>query len=155
MTAATSARGSVYVEFLIAFAPILTFFLGLVQLIFLRAAHILVGHAAARTVRAAIVVLHDDPKYYDGEQAGRLGKLSHRRAAIERAAAVATAPLGGSHFEVALADAYGPSDPVTVRLAYDYACRVPIGRSLVCGLSAEKTLTAVATSTNQGADYAP
>ena len=51
-------------------------------------------------------------------------------------------------------DAYTPREPVTVRVEYEYACLVPIGRQLVCGLDATKTLKTEATLQNQGATYA-
>ena len=60
-------EGAAYVEFLLAFVPILTLFLGLVQLGLLYAGNLVVQHAAHRAVRAAMVVLDDDPRYYDGE----------------------------------------------------------------------------------------
>lgn len=60
-------RGVVYVEFLLAFIPIFTLFLGISQLVLLWSARIVVEHAATRAARTAAVVLDDDPRYYDGE----------------------------------------------------------------------------------------
>lgn len=61
-------EGAAYVEFLIAFVPILTLFLGLVQLGLLYGGNLVVQHAAHRAVRSAMVVLDDDPRYYDDER---------------------------------------------------------------------------------------
>lgn len=59
--------GAAYVEFIIAFMPILTLFLGIVQVVILFSADLLVKHAAYRATRAAVVILDDDPRYYGGE----------------------------------------------------------------------------------------
>lgn len=59
-------RGAAYVEFLIAFLPLFTLFLGMVQWALMGAADLVVQHAASRAVRAAVVVLDDDPDRYDG-----------------------------------------------------------------------------------------
>ncbi|MGE0790773.1 MAG: TadE family protein [Sandaracinaceae bacterium] len=58
--------GAAYVEFLIAFLPLFTFFLGLVQWSLMSAADLVVQHAASRAVRAAIVVIDDEESRYDG-----------------------------------------------------------------------------------------
>jgi hypothetical protein len=60
-------EGAAYVEFLLAFVPILTLFLGLVQLGLLYGGNLVVQHAAHRAVRTAMVVLDDDPRYFDGD----------------------------------------------------------------------------------------
>ncbi|MGE5786854.1 MAG: TadE/TadG family type IV pilus assembly protein [Myxococcales bacterium] len=65
-------RGAVYVEFLIAFFPIFLLFLALCQLALVGAAEAVVRHAAYAAVRSAIVVLHDDPKKFDGAERGSL-----------------------------------------------------------------------------------
>jgi hypothetical protein len=115
------ARGVAYVEFLLAFVPIFTLFLGISQLVLLWGGRLVVGHAASRAARAAAVVLDDDPRYYDREPrnaaGGRsletsdlLAALAHlghgggttpgarsgvlsRRATIELAAALTVTPL--------------------------------------------------------------
>lgn len=69
---AHDAHGVVYVEFLIAFVPVFIFFLALVQLSLIAVARIVVQHAAVRGVRAAVVVLDDDPSRYDGAARGDL-----------------------------------------------------------------------------------
>lgn len=62
--------GAAYVEFLLAFMPILTLFLGLLQIMVLYSARVLTQHAATRAARTASVVVDDDPAYYDGEPRG-------------------------------------------------------------------------------------
>jgi hypothetical protein len=66
-------RGAAYVEFLLAFMPIFTLFMGLLQIAVLYAARIATEHAAARGARSAAVVLDDDPAYYAGEERGFVG----------------------------------------------------------------------------------
>lgn len=60
-------KGAVYVEFLIVFPPIFVLFLVTMQWAILSASDLGVRHSAAATVRSAIVILPDDPAYYDGE----------------------------------------------------------------------------------------
>lgn len=65
MTLRSDARGVVMVETLIAFVPLFTLFLGIVQYALLAVAQLVVHHAAVAGVRSASVVLDDDPAYYD------------------------------------------------------------------------------------------
>ena len=65
--------GVVYVEFLLVIMPFLLMFFGLTHLGLLYSAHLLVSQAAAKTVRAAIVVLPDEYGDYDGVELNRIG----------------------------------------------------------------------------------
>lgn len=67
-------RGVVFVEFLIAFVPIWTFFVCLVQLAFITHANLMVKHAADSAARSAVVVLPDDPNEYGGEPEMSVGR---------------------------------------------------------------------------------
>jgi len=58
-------RGTVMVETLIAFVPLFTLFLGIVQYALLAAAQLVIHHAAVAGVRSASVVLDDDPARYE------------------------------------------------------------------------------------------
>jgi len=69
---AAAQRGAVYVEFLVAFIPILIFFLGMLQLALGFAAKLVVRHAAVKAERSAVVVLEDDPKRYDKSPRGQV-----------------------------------------------------------------------------------
>lgn len=77
-------RGAAYAEFLIAFPAMFTVFLVLVQLGLIYAARLGVAHASVRAARAAVVVLPDDPRFYDGE---RINRLSHSESGSNSAAA--------------------------------------------------------------------
>jgi len=65
-TVMRETRGAVYVEFLVAFIPIFVMLLSLIQMALLYVDHLVVQHAATIAVRAAIVVLPDEPSKYDG-----------------------------------------------------------------------------------------
>jgi hypothetical protein len=154
-------RGAVYVEFLVAFVPLLLFFLSLVQLALLATGGLMVDHAAVVAARAAIVVLPDDPAFYGGAE---LNTPTGRRIEdIRRAARIPllafehdpmpeiTFPTGAggstSRFE--------PGDIVRVRVTYDFPCRLPLGGALVClGGGGRARLQSEAAMPNQGASYA-
>ncbi len=66
------SRGVVYVEFLIAFFPLLVIFLGICQLALIASARLVVQHAALAAARSAIVVLEDSPDDFGGAGKGKL-----------------------------------------------------------------------------------
>ena len=65
--AATETQGAVYVEFLLSFIPLFTFFLGMIQVAMLYSAQLVVQQAAITATRAAAVVLDDNPERYDDQ----------------------------------------------------------------------------------------
>jgi len=67
-------RGVVFLEFLIAFVPLWTFFLCVVQLAFITHANLMVKHSADSAARSAAVVLPDDPSEYGGEAEMSVGR---------------------------------------------------------------------------------
>lgn len=120
-------------EFLLAFMPILLLFLGLVQLGLLYSGNLVVQHAAHRAVRAGVVALDDDPRYYDGEErmtvdgsratagdletlvvgledgTGSTGRTLSRRATIELAAMTVLSSIEPRDGD-SIADALGSMD---------------------------------------------
>ena len=110
-------NGAAYVETLLAFMPIFTLFLGLVQLALVHSAHIVVQHVAYRAGRCASVVLDDEERLYGNEPRNSLaganltaGQLAEglgrsrgegrtrvlglsRRATVQMAAMIPLAPL--------------------------------------------------------------
>jgi hypothetical protein len=146
--------GAVYVEFLIAFLPVFFFFLGLVQLAFVQVANLVVKHAATKAVRAAVVVLPDDPQYYGGAPVGSF--TGQRQSDIERAAQIPLLPLGlleAAAAKITVDTPYSRNAMLTAKVEMQYHCRVPWGRFVVCGLSNFKKITGQATMTAQGALY--
>ena len=104
---ARDERGVVYVEFLLAFVPLFTLFLGIAQLVLLWGGRLVVGHAASRAARTASVVLDDDPRYYDHEPRN----ADHGRARV--VAVDLTEPAPNAHALVSASvplSAYGTVD---------------------------------------------
>ena len=150
-----ATAGAVYVEFLIAFLPVFFFFLSLVQLAFVQTANLIVKHAATKAVRAAVVVLPDDPQYYGGVPVGSFS--GQRKSDIERAAQIPLATMGlleAAAAKITVNGPYSRNAPLTATVDYDYHCKVPWGRFAVCGLTNFKRIQGQATLTTQGADYA-
>jgi len=181
--------GSVFVELLFAFVPFVILVLGIIQLALLENGKIVSERAANAAVRAAVVILDDDPRRYGGSPRNSTFPGPRLRE-IQRAATIALAPLdppvtrqSGSLFAALLVPPAsldlpalltptggglgrrvrvsfvggtlnpGLHDRITVRLDYDFACRVPVGRAVVCR-NGIRRLTSQATLTNQGAPYA-
>lgn len=87
-------RGAVFVEFLIAFLPVFTFFLCLVQLSLLFTVKVVTEHAAINAARAAAVIVADDPKSYGAnERPNQLILNGERFDAIRDAALLTLSPL--------------------------------------------------------------
>jgi hypothetical protein len=150
-----AVAGAVYVEFLIAFLPVFFFFLSLVQLIFVQTANLVTKHAAAKAVRAAVVVLADDPQYYGGVPVGQLA--GQRKSDIEHAAQIPLATMGlleAATAQITVDGGYSRNAMLTAKIEYQYHCKVPWGRFVICGLSNFKKINAEASMTAQGADYA-
>jgi len=89
------ARGAVFVEFLIAFLPVFTFFLCLLQLGLLFAVRLVVEHAATNAARAAAVIIGDDLKRYGNEALNKIEKKdgNRRYGAIRDAVTLSVAPF--------------------------------------------------------------
>lgn len=88
------SSGAVALEFLLAFPPLFVMVLGVVQLALLAAADLVVRHAAIVGVRAAVVVLDDDPRHYDGTPRGRIDGVQAGSALDQRFAAQLGADAG-------------------------------------------------------------
>ena len=155
-------RGAVYVEFLIAFLPLFSFFLCLVQLAMLQTANLVVKHAAVVATRAAVVILPDDPSRYSGATMNRAE--GSRRDKIVQAATIPLSVLEDFPFpEVRFPTeenggddrtAFGRDDLVRVQVTQLYRCRVPLARTIVCGpLLGVKRLRGEASLPMQGASY--
>lgn len=147
--------GAVYVEFLIAFLPVLTMFLGLMQLAFLFAVRIAVEHAAVNAARTAAVVIGDDEKRYKSEARDQVARGGERYAAIRRSAILSLAPFilddtlslveisfppngipGGDPKDNGAYKALNmnePIDKVRVRVEARAACKIMIANRIACG----------------------
>jgi hypothetical protein len=151
-------EGAVFVEFLIAFLPVFTMFLCLLQLALLFSVRLVVDHAAANTARAAAVVIGDDPETY-GEPGKmpkhNLPKGSERFKTIRRAAILSLAPFiaDGTINDVRISflppgqpggkplpqpPSFSPINmqdvaKIRVRLEVEAACKMPIANRITCG----------------------
>lgn len=153
--------GAVYVEFIIAFLPLLVFFSSLVQLAVLQTADLVTKHAATVAARAAVVVLPDDPKFYGGEQKNQAS--GQRLSDIQMAAtipltAIDPDPVVAVKFPSSASgtdsrSSFGNEDTVFVRVEYTHTCSVPIGNVVVCGADRTRQLVGVAAMPNQGAAF--
>jgi hypothetical protein len=146
-------QGAVFVEQLIAFLPVMFFFLATWQLLELCAADLIVKRAASAAARAAVVVLPDDPMFYGGAPVNSFS--GPRKTDIELAAAMilATSPHFSNDFSVTVTGTSG-NQPLTATIRAPFHCFAG-WVSLVCG-GASRTLEASARQVYQGApfDYA-
>jgi hypothetical protein len=78
-------RGAVFVEFLIVFLPVFTFFLCLLQLALLFTVRLVTEHAALTAARAAAVIIGDETKRYGNEPPNQLKIGGKREQAIKNA----------------------------------------------------------------------
>lgn len=151
-------RGVVFVEFLIAFLPVYTFFLCLIQLGLLFSVRLVTEHAAVNAARAAAVVIGDDPRRYNGERINRMVvEGSARYDAVRNAALLSMAPLILNGFVHSVSVVFPPEEspgapgkrgtldfaPMTdqgvskvrVRVEVDAECRIGIANRIACPLS--------------------
>ncbi|HEX4445595.1 MAG TPA: polymorphic toxin-type HINT domain-containing protein [Polyangiaceae bacterium] len=152
-----STRGAVYIEFLIAFMPLLVFFLCLWQVSILYGTKLFVDHAAFSGARAAAVVIAESAnRVGDSQGASSVGTLDGRRnRLVQDAVALAMLPLilDGTviSYNVQYPDGATPGGPNTM-LGQKYAgmgqstvtmarvrvrammnCKVAFANAIMCG----------------------
>ena len=144
-------EGAVFVEMLIAYLPVMFFFMATWQLAELAAAHLVVQHAAAMTARAAAVVIPDDPFYYDGTATDAY--TGSRKDDVELAAKMilASAPQISNDPQITVTGASG-NGPMKATVAANFHCLAG-WVSLVCGAGGVRTITVSAESAYHGAKY--
>lgn len=145
--------GAVFVEHLIAFAPVMLFFLSTWQLIELFTADLVVRRAANAAVRAAVVVLPDDPNAL-GRDSGINTFSGLRREYVQRAAELVlmAAPNIEDGASVQLSGTFSEHNPVTAEVTARFRCTAS-WVNFVCGGQPTRTLTARSTHAYQGARY--
>lgn len=147
---ATSEAGAVYVEYLVAIVPFLLLGLSGLQLVELWTGQIVVRRAASAAVRAAAVVLPDDPRFYDDVPANRFEGA--RKRAIELAAALVLVPSPQFEDLVGVELELPPNRALlTATVHARFACSLGFV-GVVCG-GGQKVLTARASFPYQGARY--
>ena len=169
-------RGAVYVEFLIAFMPLLVLFMCLWQMSRMYTTSLAVQHAAVTAARSGAVVFADDPASYGGEPVGQVS--TKRKQAVEGAALIPLSPfiLDGSLVSVTVKypsqpganderSQYNPSDPTTgddsqrvdfvrVRVETTFRCRIPLADRIACDpFTRTRTISREAAFPYQGASF--
>lgn len=156
MTAACRARiggdtrGAVFVEQLIAFLPVIFFFLATFQLMELCAGDLIVKRAASVAARAAVVVLPDDPGFYGGVPVNSFSGARKRDIELAVAMILAVSPHFSDDFTVTVTNS-SRNEPLTATVRAPFHCFAG-WVSLVCG-GASRTLQASARHIYQGADF--
>ena len=147
---ASNTRGAVFVEQLIAFLPVIFFFLASWQLMELCAGDLIVKRAASAAVRAAVVVLPDDPRFYGGAPVNSFAGDRQKDIILAAATILAVSPHFSNDFTVTLSQASG-NHPLTATVRAPFHCFAG-WVSLVCG-GASRTLQASARHVYQGASF--
>ena len=148
----SDTRGAIFVEHLIAYLPVIFFFMATWQLLELCAAHLILKRAASAAARAAVVVMSDDPAYYGGSAKDSFdGK---RQEDVKLAAALI---LGANPHLGAFGVTVSPTNPtesvpLTATVSVDFHCFAGWA-SLVCGAGGTRQLSAKSTYAYQGASY--
>lgn len=163
-------RGAVYVETLIAFMPLLLTFFSVLQVMELYAAKLMVRRAASAAVRAAVVVLSDNPENYEcengtgpteGSDAPKVSGAEEGAAAcmladlVEAARIVLAAGHGfraSSGPQVHVTGELSGHSLITAEVRASYRCFTP-PFGIVCGTDRMAELSARASLPYQGADY--
>jgi len=145
-------RGAVFVEHIIAYLPVTVFFLATWQLLELCAAHLILKRAASAAARAAVVVLPDDPAFYDGVAKDSFS--GKRKEDIELAAALvlATSPHFSNDFKVDVPSNLKGGEPLTAKVSAKFYCFAG-WVSFVCGPTGVRELSAKSSYAYQGATY--
>ena len=139
-----TARGSVYVEFLVAVVPLFLFFWGILQLNGLLLADLIVRDAANNAVRAAIVCDSDQ------KTSGESGAMDCATQAVQDTVKAETS-ITSAAVSIDGASESG-NGQVTATVTASYTCLVPMVSALVCG-GGVATLARSASLPNQGHYY--
>ncbi len=146
-----ASEGAVFVEMLIAYLPVMFFFMATWQLSELCAAHLIVLRAASAAARAAAVVLPDDPFYYDST--GINAYEGSRKGDIELAAkmVLAAAPQISDDPTIDISGNSGEG-PVKATVTANFHCAAG-WVSLICGAGGVRSLKAEADYAYQSAKF--
>lgn len=140
------------VEFLIVYLPVLVSFLMFWQLGELLVAQMIVERASSAAARAAVVLLPDDPAFYNGEPNGSYGGQRKREIRLAAGMMLAASPHLSENFTVDIDNV--PTGDVAqimdVRVDAEFRCKT---LTWVCGTDAVTVLSATAAATYHGANY--
>jgi hypothetical protein len=145
--------GAIFVEHMIAFLPVIYLFLVTWQLIELQVADLCVRRAANAAVRAAIVVLPDDPNSF-GRDSGINTYTGLRQRYVQLAAELIlqATPNIEDDVTVELTGNFSEHNPITAEVRANFRC-VAGWVNIVCGLRQSRQLVARSTHVYQGAGF--
>lgn len=145
-----SKKGAVLAEFAIAFMPVCTLFLVLMEVTRYSMARMAMEHAAGVSVRACSVIqtpqnqgtanLDGDPGK-DMQTAAEAALEPWKKTKTLTSITATCDPPGGRN----------STDTATVEA--DYHCDIPVAGKIVCGFGGKKKMTLSARMAHQGADY--
>lgn len=143
--------GAVFVEYVLVLTPFLLLALSGLELLELWTAKILMKRAATAAVRAAAVVLPDEPRFYEDVPVNRFDGA--RKSAVELAAALVLVPTPEFRELVGVALDFSPdSSLVTATVRARFRCSLGF-TSVVCP-GGEQVLSGRASFPYQAAHYA-
>ncbi len=145
--------GAVMVEFLIAYLPVLVAFLMFWQLGELLVAQMIVERASSAAGRAAVVVIPDDPAFYDGQLNGSFDGERKREIRFAAGMMLAASPHLSENFTVDVQNVPSGDDQVqelTVGVEAEFRCK---RLTWVCGVDGRTVLSAASQHTYHGASY--
>lgn len=144
-------KGAVLAEFAIAFLPVATMFLFVVQFARFEMCRLASYHAANVAVRACSVINVPDEAINPGGD-----KANGPKTDADLAARTAVKSFVGSEYRltrpVDCQHSGGPSGTDTVQVQSQYTCQVPVGKRLMCP-GGSRTWTVTARMPHQGARY--
>ncbi len=147
------AGGAVMVEFLIAYLPVLVAFLMFWQLGELLVAQMVVERASSAAGRAAIVVIPDDPAFYEAEPHGAYSGVRKREIRLAAGMMLAASPHLSENFSVDVTNVPSGGSTVgqvTVDVQAEFRCK---RLTWVCGVDGFTLLGSKSTHTYHGAAY--
>ncbi len=145
--------GAVMVEFLIAYLPVLIAFLMFWQLGELLVAQMIVERASSAAGRAAVVVIPDDPAFYDGQLNGSFDGARKREIRFAAGMMLAASPHLSENFTVDVQNVPTAEDQVQ-ELAVDVQAEFRCKRlTWVCGVDGRTVLSSTSHHTYHGARY--
>ena len=145
--------GAVMVEFLIAYLPVLVAFLMFWQLGELLVAQMVVERASSAAGRAAIVVLPDDPAFYEGQDRGVFDGARKREIRLAAGMVLAASPHLSENFTVDVSNIPAGDDAVAelaVNVQAEFRCT---RLTWVCGADGLTVLQSASAHTYHGAAY--
>lgn len=148
---AKNKKGAVLAEFAIAFLPVATMFLFVVQFARFEMCRLASYHAANVAVRACSVINVGGDQYNPGGD-----KANGPKDDADRAARTAVKSFAGSEYKltepVTCQHSGNESGTDTVTVKSSFTCQVPVGKRLMCP-SGSRTWTVTARMPHNGAKY--